>query len=237
MSMTASQLALARQKIADQGTSEVQSILISNATGGTWTATFNGQTTTALSYNAGSNVLQNALAALSTIGLGNVQVNNNSPYVVSFLGNLQHAAQSMLTVNASGLTGTGIAIAILEVTQGGMTAFTDDELNANYNLALANFFLGLYYDALDLQFNASRFSDYTAGQTSEKKSQITANIEKMVEDYKVLSNASHQFLFASMVPEPPRVRAIPWVVGVPATSLTYAPPYGPRFRRSGWGGQ
>lgn len=55
------------------GTNEVQTLTI-NATGGTFTGTFGGQTTTALAYNATAAVVQAALEALSSIGSGNVAV-------------------------------------------------------------------------------------------------------------------------------------------------------------------
>ena len=55
------------------GNNEVQSITI-DATGGTFTITFSGQTTAALAFNASAAVVLAALEALSTIGAGNVAV-------------------------------------------------------------------------------------------------------------------------------------------------------------------
>lgn len=58
------------------GTNEVQSLII-DATGGTFTATFSGQTTAALAWNISAAALQTALEGLSTIGAGNVAVTKN----------------------------------------------------------------------------------------------------------------------------------------------------------------
>jgi hypothetical protein len=48
--------------------------LTGNPTGGTFTLTFNGQTTSAIAYNASASTVQSALQALSSIGSGNVLV-------------------------------------------------------------------------------------------------------------------------------------------------------------------
>ena len=55
------------------GANEVQSITI-DATGGTFTITYAGQTTSALSYKASAATVQAALEALSTISTGNISV-------------------------------------------------------------------------------------------------------------------------------------------------------------------
>ena len=175
MSMTDSQLAIARDLLADEGTSAAQSILISNATDGTWTISYAGQTTSALAYNAGANEVQNALAALSNIGIGNVTVVNNAPYVVYFSGALANQALAMLTVNSSGLAGVGVIVTVSLVTVGGVKVFSDAELNAYYDLAFSTgqsvnsqFFMAISYGFRQLLANAAKFNDYVAGQTQEK---------------------------------------------------------------------
>lgn len=55
------------------GNNEVQTVTI-DATGGTFTTTYSGQTTSAVAYNASASTYQTALEALSTIGSGNVSV-------------------------------------------------------------------------------------------------------------------------------------------------------------------
>ena len=50
--------------------------LTGNPTGGTFTLTFGGQTTSAIAYNASASTVQSALQALSTIGSGNALAAN-----------------------------------------------------------------------------------------------------------------------------------------------------------------
>lgn len=72
--LPASKTLYAGQVLAELiGNNEVQTLTI-NATGGTFTGTFGGQTTAAVAYNATAAVLKAALEALSTIGTGNVDV-------------------------------------------------------------------------------------------------------------------------------------------------------------------
>ncbi len=235
MTLTTDQLTAARLYLADPGSSAIQSILIQNATGGTWTISYNSQTTSALDFDAGANEVENALCALSNVGVGNLSVNNTYPYTVYFDGVLGTVAQVMLTVDASHLTGTTTPTAtVSKVAAGGVQAFSDSELNLLYTNANDNFWLMLAYAFRALQADMSRLSDYIAGQSSDKASQRYAHIREMAELYTEWAQSDRQVQIASMVPEPPRLRAVPWRSGSAATGLAYQPPYG-RYRR-GWGG-
>lgn len=239
MAMSDSDLALARQKLDDRGTTAVQSIQIENATGGTFTISFDGQTSAAIAYNAGGNVVQNALCALSNVGVGNLNAVENQGvpgsifYVATFAGDLAHMALPMFTVNIASLTGAVPLAVVTQAQAGGVTALTDGELNANYALAGNNFFYGLYQDILDIQMSASKFDDYVAGQTQEKKSQIPANLAKMAAEYKGLAFSDQQVQIVRLVPVPPKPTAYPRVTGVPSTSLSIGP-NGTYWRRNGW---
>ena len=57
----------------DQLTDEQQTVRVTNATGGTFTLTFNGQTTAPLPFNATAAQVDAALEALSNVGANNVQ--------------------------------------------------------------------------------------------------------------------------------------------------------------------
>ena len=62
-----------------QGTDEVENVaLTGTVTGGTFTLTYEGQTTIAIPYNASAGVVQADLVALSNIGSGDVAVASNS---------------------------------------------------------------------------------------------------------------------------------------------------------------
>jgi len=88
----------------------VQTVTISGSpTGGTFTLTFDGQTTGSIAYNApanGTSSVESALAALSNIGSGNVAVTggNGGPYSVRFMGSLSGSIEPTMTA-ASSLTG------------------------------------------------------------------------------------------------------------------------------------
>ncbi|MCM6778030.1 hypothetical protein NDR87_30955 [Nocardia sp. CDC159] len=72
-------------------------------TGGTWTLTYAGQTTSGIAYNAAAAAVQSALEALSTIGSGNATVTGSSggPYTVVI------DTPGTLTGSGAGLTPSG----------------------------------------------------------------------------------------------------------------------------------
>jgi hypothetical protein len=89
----------------DTGTSEVQTVTITGGpTGGTFTTTYNGQTTAGVAFNATAAVYRTALEALSNIAPGDIAVTgaNGGPYTVTFLtpGNVPQ-----MTASGAGLTG------------------------------------------------------------------------------------------------------------------------------------
>lgn len=76
-------------------------------TGGTFTITVGGQTTTALAWNATNAVVQAALEALTSVGVGNVFVSNGpmpATFTMTWRGALGCLAQTVTI--ASSLTGT-----------------------------------------------------------------------------------------------------------------------------------
>lgn len=102
------------------GQSEVQTITINGSpTGGTYTLSYRGQTTTALAYDADAAAIDAALEALSTIGAGNVVVAGAGPFTVTFGSALASQNARPITANAAGLTGgTNPSISIAETTPG-----------------------------------------------------------------------------------------------------------------------
>jgi hypothetical protein len=89
---------------------EVQVLTVTGTpTGGTYTLTFNGQTTAAIPYNATAAQVRTALEALSTIGAGNVTTaggpHPGSAVTVTFAGTLANTNVAQLTANSAGLTG------------------------------------------------------------------------------------------------------------------------------------
>jgi hypothetical protein len=92
------------------GVNEVQRITITgNPTGGTFTLTWNGQTTAAMFFNAMATQVQVALEALSNIGVGEVacaggQLPTNF-VEVAFQNRLGGLDQPQMTASSAGLTG------------------------------------------------------------------------------------------------------------------------------------
>ena len=81
---------------------EVQTVTLTGTpTGGTFTLTFGGYTTSSLAYNASAATVQTALRALTSIGGANVDVAGGAggPYTVTFVGTLAKT-------NVGAITGT-----------------------------------------------------------------------------------------------------------------------------------
>lgn len=80
-----------------------------DATSGTWTATFNGQTTSALAENAAAATVQTAFEALSNVAAGELLVTGSSggPYTVTAAGTLANTAGHVLSVVSVDLAGGG----------------------------------------------------------------------------------------------------------------------------------
>lgn len=121
-------------------TNEVQQLAIV-ATGGTFTLTFGGHTTGTIAWNASAATVQTALAALSSIGAGNVSCSSGplpgSPVLITFIGALGGADQAAITGSATGLTGTGKAVTITTLVTGG-PASVDNERTISVALLDAN---------------------------------------------------------------------------------------------------
>jgi len=102
--------------------SAVQTITLTGIpTGGTFTVSFDGQTTSGIAYNAAASAVQSALQALSTIGAGNITVagSTGGPYTATFGGALANMPVSLMTGSAASLTGgTSPGVVIAQTTAG-----------------------------------------------------------------------------------------------------------------------
>lgn len=100
---------------------EVQTLVASAATAGTFTLTFNGETTAPLAFNATAATVQAALQALTAIGAGGILATGGpaqtANIVLTFAGPLAEGDQPLITINKTGLTG-GAAAAVNETTRG-----------------------------------------------------------------------------------------------------------------------
>ena len=107
----------------DQLLDEQQTVRATNATGGTFTLTFNGQTTAALPYNATAAQVDTALEALSNVGANNIQTSggpvNTANVNVFFRRALQQSDQAQISATGTALTGTGATVATTTAQVGG----------------------------------------------------------------------------------------------------------------------
>lgn len=116
------QFAIGGDVINRAATSEVQTVTITGTpTGGTFTLTYNGQTTAGIAFDAAAAAVQSALEALSNLAPGDVTVGGGpgpgTPYTVTFSTALGNVTQ--MTASGAGLTG-GVtpAVAVTTTTPG-----------------------------------------------------------------------------------------------------------------------
>lgn len=105
------------------GTDEVQQLAISGSpTGGTFTLTYDGQTTAAIAYNATASVIQTALQNLSNIAVGDVACTGGplpgTAVSIAFRANLGLQNVSTITTADSLSGGTTPATAVTTPTPG-----------------------------------------------------------------------------------------------------------------------
>ncbi|MFF1298150.1 MULTISPECIES: hypothetical protein [unclassified Streptomyces] len=107
---------------------EVQTLTVTGSpTGGTFTITWSGQTTTALAYNATAAQVQAALEALSNIAPGDVVVTGNAggPWTLTWGGTQLGENVAAPTTTESFTGGTTPDITIATTTAGGTAATAD----------------------------------------------------------------------------------------------------------------
>lgn len=100
---------------------EVETITV-NATGGTFSITYGGETTGPINYNATAKEVEEALENLPVLKPGDITVSGgpggSAPYTLTFGGELKEKAITPVTTDRSGLTG-GAKLATVIVTKPG----------------------------------------------------------------------------------------------------------------------
>lgn len=100
-------------------TNEKQTITLVHATGGTFTVTYSGQTTSAIAHDADANAVATALIALSNIGPNDVSVTKSGTvYTVTFTGALAGTNVETMTANGSSLSGSGSSATVATIITG-----------------------------------------------------------------------------------------------------------------------
>ena len=103
------------------GTNEVQTLTITGSpTGGSYTLTFSGQTTSAIPYNATTADVKAALEGLSNVNFGDVTVaggpHPGTAITVAFGGQYEHTDVAQMTATGSFTGGSSPAIAVTTTT-------------------------------------------------------------------------------------------------------------------------
>jgi hypothetical protein len=122
------------------GKNEKQTITLdSGVSDGTFTLTYDGQTTPDLAYNISAADMQTALWALSSINGANVAVTDGDPsgWVVEFIGTLAHTDASAITGDGTNLVGDVKTVTVLETVKGNTATVNVTEAVAGH-LATVN---------------------------------------------------------------------------------------------------
>jgi hypothetical protein len=145
---------------------EIQTVTINGVslvggTGGTYTFTFNGQTTAAITYNSTPAEIENALNAISSIGTkgvtvttpGGVRASNGVPATIEFTGGaFANQAQPLITATSS-LNGAAPTITIVETAAG--------ENNVGYWRSMPNYRFDYVWESTSMLADAAaRFDGY-----------------------------------------------------------------------------
>jgi len=102
--------------------SETQSVSLTNLFGGTFTLTLDGQVTSSLAADATAADVRAALEALSNVGAGNVDVQQDgTSYAITFQGTLAHTSITQLVVTLSGDATPGAVARVKTTVQGGVS--------------------------------------------------------------------------------------------------------------------
>ncbi len=118
------------ESTAASAVNDVQTITLNGGpTGGTFTVTFNGQSTAAQTYNVTTAALQTALQGLSSIGSGNVLVTGTAgaSYVLTFSGTLAGAPMPNVTVTSALSGGTNPTATVTHTTLGSASNATNQQ--------------------------------------------------------------------------------------------------------------
>ncbi|MBA4192465.1 MAG: hypothetical protein C0467_31235, partial [Planctomycetaceae bacterium] len=147
--------------------------LTGSPTGGTFTLTFNGQTTSAIAYNASAATVQAAVESLSNVGSGNAVVTAapGGGWQVRFAGTLAGEYQNKLTASGASLTGgTTPSVAVATVSAGGDAGGVAEVTDPKGLVSRT------YSDALGRATQSvTAFTDGAITDTSNKTTLITYN--------------------------------------------------------------
>src|SRR5688572_15619949 len=108
----------------DMKTNESQTVRVQGATGGTFTMTFDGQTTAPIAFNANAAAIQAAFEGCDDLAPGDVLVTgtgtvSTANQTIAFRGQYTQEDVAQATADGGGLTGAGTPTATTATTQQG----------------------------------------------------------------------------------------------------------------------
>ncbi len=108
------------------GINDVQTVTLSaGVTGGSFRLAYNGAETGDLSFNVNAAALQTALAALGTVGAGNLAVTGTGPFTVTGAGAFAGRTLALLDVTRNALVGGSTpGVAVAKTVPGGYRTFS-----------------------------------------------------------------------------------------------------------------
>ena len=151
---------------------EVQTITIDpTVTGGTFTLLFEGETTSAIAYNASAATVEAALEALSTVPGVTVAGSSGGPWTVTFdTGSVSGSDVSLLTADESNLTGGAgtQAVTIEETVRSSGPNHWDDPLNwTQGRIPQTGDSLVLENNSTDLKYGIKQRAEFTADPSTD----------------------------------------------------------------------
>ncbi|MFI4875947.1 MAG: hypothetical protein ACIALR_11435 [Blastopirellula sp. JB062] len=99
------------------GVNEEQTVsLTGSPSGGTFTLSYGGDTTSGIAYNAAASAVETALEGLTSIGSGDASVSGDAggPWTVEFTGALAGQDVALMTGDGSSLTGGGASVSVTQ---------------------------------------------------------------------------------------------------------------------------
>lgn len=178
------------------GIDEVQQVILSGATGGTITLTFEGQTTAGIAVTANAATIANALIALSNVGPSDVIVSGGplgtAPVFVQFTSALGFSNRTQMTGSPASATGTPVlsigttregAVAVANSARSISVALADSTglpVTPTVKTALSTFFQALReinfivgvidatYTTIAVTFTATAASNYVASDVQTR---------------------------------------------------------------------
>lgn len=111
---------------------EIQTVTFTAVTGGTFTLTFNGETTGNIAYNASAATVEAALEALSSFGSLDIAVGGAAgAWTFVFMGQYAGTDVDLLYVDSTALTGGGLSVTVTET----QSAFSGQTIIKSYPIA------------------------------------------------------------------------------------------------------